>query len=284
MTIGEALEYIRLMLLSGDISETPSLDAQEILEKATGLHRPVLLTHPDKNLSEIEKQNILKMTERLMQHEPLPYILGEWGFFGNSFIVTSDVLIPRPETEMLVEKAIQWLKQNAKVRYAVDIGTGSGCIALSILKSLQDQEIYFYSTDISFDALLVARKNTIRMGFDRQNLLLQGDLASPVKGPLGLVCANLPYIPSERCKILNVAKTEPILALDGGRDGFEHYRKLFKDIQNKLLPKAIILCEIEYSQKNIALKAANSYFPKAQISVDNDYYGMPRILSIQIQE
>lgn len=281
MTIGEALEFIRQTLLSKDISETPSLDAQEILEKATGLHRPVLLSHPDKKLSDLEIQNVVEMTERLMMHEPLPYILGEWGFFGNSFVVTPDVLIPRPETEMLVEKAIRWLKENSEVKNAADIGTGSGCIALSILKSMQNREIYFTSVDISYDALLVAKKNSFQMGFEKQNFLVQGDLSSPFGGLFGLICANLPYIPSQRCKELDVAKTEPILALDGGYDGFELYRKLFRDIQNKLLPKAMILCEIEYSQKNLALKTAKSFFPCAKIEVEDDYCGMPRILSIE---
>jgi release factor glutamine methyltransferase len=284
MTIGEALEYIRQALLSMDISDTPSLDAQEILEKATGLHRPLLLSHPDKKLSEPEKQNILEMTERLIKHEPLPYILGEWDFFGNSFIVTADVLIPRPETEMLVEKAIRWLGENSDITNAADIGTGSGCIALSILKSMQNREIYFTSVDLSYHALLIAKKNSSRMGFEKRNLLVQGDLSNPLGGFFGLVCANLPYIPTQRCKELDVAKTEPILALDGGSDGFEQYRKLFNDIQNKLLPKAMILCEIEYSQKNLALKTAKAFFPSAKIEVEDDYSGMPRILSIETQE
>lgn len=283
-TIGEALEFVRQQLKSHAISDSPSLDAQAVLEKVTGLHRPALLSHPDRELSGIETETIHDLTKRLLNEEPLAYILGEWEFFGNPFIVTPDVLIPRPETELLVEEAIRWLGANPAVINAADIGTGSGCIAFSILNAFPDRVFSFTAVDISFSALRVAKLNAELLGLKDRIRLIQSNLSYPLAGPLDLICANLPYIPSKRCKELDVAKSEPLIALDGGFDGFDYYRQLFSDFRSKLSSRSLILCEIEYSQKNLASITAKTFFPDAEILVKEDLSGMPRLLSIRILE
>ncbi len=282
MTIGEALEWARLELKRHDVSDLPSLDAQLLLEQVTGLHRSAILTHPERDLSGDETESLQALVTRLLAGEPLPYVLGEWSFFGLSFLVTPQVLIPRPETEMLVETAIDWLKANPQVKCGADIGTGSGCIALSILSAFPDRDLYFSATDRSLPALRVARQNAQRLSLTGRVHCIQGNLSEPLQGPLSLVCANLPYIPSQRCRELDVAKNEPLLALDGGQDGFELYRALFTDLQSKIAAGGLILCEIEYSQRKIALETAQAFFPYAGITVRDDLSGMPRLLSIQL--
>ncbi|MHC1771843.1 MAG: peptide chain release factor N(5)-glutamine methyltransferase [Flexilinea sp.] len=284
LTVGEALDLVRQQLKSHAVSDSPSLDAQAVLEKVTGMHRPALLSHSDRELSDDETTTVLDLTNRLLNDEPLPYILGKWEFFGNPFIVTPDVLIPRPETELLVDEAIRWIGENPAVISVTDIGTGSGCIALSILNAYPDSVFNFFAVDISLPALRIAKSNAKLLKLGNRIRFIQSNLSYPLAGPIELVCANLPYIPSKRCKELDVAKTEPIIALDGGFDGFEYYRQLFFDLQSKLALRSLVLCEIEYSQKNIALTAAKAFFPEAEIMVKEDLSGMPRLLSIRNQE
>lgn len=284
MKIDEALEWIRQQLKQHHQSDSPSLDAQIILEKITGLHRPVLLSHPERDLSAAEAASVRELTGRLLTGEPLPYVLGEWPFFGHSFRVTPDVLIPRPETELLVEAAVDWLKEHPEVRTGADIGTGSGCIALSILAAFPERKLDFAGVDRSFPALRIAAENAARFGLSGRIRWVHGDLSMPLRAPLRLICANLPYIPSQRCLELDVSKTEPQIALDGGTDGFDLYRALFVDLQQKMAPDGLILCEIEYSQKKVALETAKTFFPKAGVIVREDLSGLPRILSIRFPE
>ena len=281
ISIGELLESTRLQLLNSGYSDSPSLEAQWIFEKATGLHRPEIFAHPERIPTVEQRKQIAEMTSAVISGEPLPYVLGEWSFFGNSFFVTPDVLIPRPETEMIVEKAIQWLEMHPFVTNFADIGTGSGCIAISIARYFSNRPLTAIAADRSLAALNIAQMNIDKFQLSGQILPVQADLTQAFAAPLHLVCANLPYIPSARCVDLEVSLHEPILSLDGGADGFDYYRLMLADLSRKMADEFLIFCEIDFTQKNISLSCAQHFFPEAQITIRDDYAGLSRILEIR---
>lgn len=276
MNLGDLIRRVSYDLK--DITEDAALEARLIIQKATGLSRPVLLSHPELEVSEEELQKILEMTSRRETGFPLPYILGEWEFYGHSFFVDPSVLIPRPETELLVEEAAGWLKMHPSVHSGFDIGTGSGCIAISLL--LERKNLQMTAVDLQRNALKTACKNAGRHNVSERFNAVQCNLFSAFTEPFSLLCANLPYIPSETCKTIDPARFEPISALDGGPDGFELYRLLFRQIADKMNKESLILCEIEYRQRETALQTAAGFFPNSRISVLNDLAGQPRVLKI----
>lgn len=259
-------------------SDEAGLEAQLILKKVTGLERPVLLSHPERLLTDSEKEEALALLEARKRGEPLPYLLGRWEFYGSSFRVNSSVLIPRPETELMVEAALGWLRKHPACHRFWDIGTGSGCIGISLLLARAD--LCCVAADISLTALRTARKNALDHGCSERFDPVCGDLSTALSGPVELVCANLPYIPSAGCDGLEAARYEPLNALDGGADGFDFYRVLFGELREKTADDFLILCEIEYSQRNLALRTAREYFPEAETLVEPDLAGLPRLLSI----
>ena len=261
-----------------EITDDAALEARLIIQKVTGLSRPVLLSRPERGITSAEYAGISEMCARRREGHPLPYLLGEWEFFGHSFNVDPSVLIPRPETELLVEQAAAWLKQNPEIRSGYDIGTGSGCIAVSLL--LEFPDLHMTAADIKQDALRTACGNAEKHGCRSRFFPVRADLFSPFRSGAQLICANLPYIPTETCKTIEPARFEPISALDGGEDGFELYRLLFTQLQNRINQKCLILCEIEYRQRETALSAAGSFFPDCRICVLNDLAGNPRLLKI----
>jgi release factor glutamine methyltransferase len=162
---------------------------------------------------------------RFENGEPLPYILGHWEFLGIEFGITPEVLIPRPETELLVEKAIAWLQESPVRRTVADVGTGSGIIAVSVAVHIPDAQVL--ATDISYQALRVARANarkfdvSSRIDFIQCDILPQHPDPLPTQGHFDLICANLPYIPTESLHRLPIYQREPTIALDGGEDGLD---------------------------------------------------------------
>src|SRR3972149_2769959 len=165
---GQALKDTRTRLIG--LSENPSLDAQVLLAQMLGQDRAWALAHLEAGLSAVQVQQWEQALARLESGEALPYVLGEWEFYGLKIALTPDVLIPRPETELLVETALSWLAANPKRRRAADIGTGSGCIAIALGVHVPDLELT--ASDISPRALDVARKNFLRYQlFDRVQLV-----------------------------------------------------------------------------------------------------------------
>ncbi len=282
ITIGDYLDRAQQRLRKSGCSDSPSLEAQWIIEKATGLHRSEFLTHPEVTPSAEAIGDSDNMIDAVIAGEPLPYVLGDWSFCGNSFIVSPAVLIPRPETELLVERAVRWIRENPQARLFADIGTGSGCIAVSILKLLSNPQIQGIASDISRSALKVARKNIKNHQLQNRLMLIQGSLADALAGSFDLICANLPYIPSGRCAELPVAQHEPLIALDGGADGFDYYREFLTNLKGKMAQRALIICEIDFTQKKLAADFAAECFPDARITIEKDYAGLSRILMIQI--
>ena len=275
--IGNALKFFSAEL--ADITVDPALEARLIIQKATGLSRPVLLCHPERELNSAELTEIEKMTARRKEGVPLPYILGEWEFYGRSFHVDPSVLIPRPETELLVEEASAWIRQHPAVRMVYDIGTGSGCIAVTLL--CEHSGIAAAAVDLHYNALAAAVRNAEQHHVRDRFCPVQADLFSAFIPEAELICANLPYIPSDTCRTIEPARFEPLSALDGGEDGFELYRKLFQQLSGKLKDESLILCEIEYRQEMLALKTAETFFPGRKVRVLKDLAGLPRLLLIE---
>lgn len=211
--------------------------------------------------------------------KPKQYVQGWTEFYKLRFLLTGDVLIPRPETELLVDAVLSYIKEYSPLKNPIlDLGTGAGPIAVSIAKNAPKVKII--ATDISKEALEVAKKNAQLHLVDKQIEFVQGDLLSNIKEEPEVIVTNLPYIPSARIPYLDssVKDFEPLIALNGGKDGFDFYRKLFKQInEKKWLPK-LLVGEIDYTQADIAVEEAQKYFPKAKAEVKLDLYHRQRIL------
>ncbi len=270
------------------ISPSPALDAQTLLAHITGKPREWLLAHPDYALSPEEQNALNEAISRLQKGEPLPYILGHWEFYGLDFLVTPAVLIPRPETELLVEHALDWLRArlgdtetNLLPPRVLEVGTGSGCIAIALAAALPS--LHITASDISADALEIARKNAARHNVAERIDFVQANLLeSPLTpAPFDLILANLPYIPTELLKTLPVSQSEPALALDGGEDGLSLMRGLLDAAPQHLAPGGMILLEIEASQGAAALSLAYDAFSQADIKLFQDLAGRDRLLAIQ---
>ena len=240
--------------------------------------REWMVTHGDDELSPDQLIQADRLMAKLLAGEPLPYLVGSKAFFGLDFIVTPGVLIPRPETEQLVEECIQWLEIHTHKRKIVDVGTGSGVIAVTLADHFDDANIT--AIDISPEALTIAKQNAQKYGVDQRIDFLQCDLFSGCSGRFDVIAANLPYIPSSTLRSLQVAQYEPLLALDGGNDGLDLIKKLLQQSTDKLEPGGVILLEIETSQAEAATQLADQYWPKAQKSILFDLAKHPRILKI----
>ena len=268
------------------LSDTAFLDASVLLAHILQKPRSWVLAHPEVTLTEEQQVQLNEALSRMESGEPFPYILGHWEFFGMDFEITPDVLIPRPETELLVEKAIAWLQESPARRTVADIGTGSGVIAVSIAVNIPDVNIL--ATDISPEALQVARRNARKFDVDRRLEFVQCDLLPPqpeiftTEQHLDLICANLPYIPRETLHGLPVYGREPTLALDGGEDGLDLFRRLMRLVPDWLAPNALILLEIEATRGIQALSLAYDMFSEAEIHLHQDLTGLDRLLEIAI--
>ncbi|MEW6717840.1 MAG: peptide chain release factor N(5)-glutamine methyltransferase [Chloroflexota bacterium] len=278
LIVGEALKRTKERLAPN--SETPSLDAQVLLAHILSRARAWVLSHPEATLTD-QQQHVLNLAVyRLENGEPLPYLIGKREFYGLDFSVNHNVLIPRPETELLVDQALEWLHKHPGKRRASDVGTGSGCIAVSLAVGIKNLQVI--ATDICAEALDIARANAQQHGVTRQIHFIQCDLLPPVNLPLDLVCANLPYIPQERLPELRNYGQEPALSLNGGPDGLTAIRRILKLIPPRTSPEALILLEIDHSQATAVTEIARQNFPTAEIHLTPDLGGYLRILSIQL--
>lgn len=268
------------------ISDTPALDASVLIAHIINKPRTWVMAHPELTLTSEQQNQLNASFARLENGEPFPYVLGHWEFFGMEFDITPDVLIPRPETELLVEKAISWLQESNVRRTVADVGTGSGVIAVSIAMHIPTAHIL--ATDISHQALLVAKKNASKFNvLDRINFI-ECDVLPPHPKSLStdehfdLLCANLPYIPTEALHKLPIYGREPTLALDGGKDGLKLFRKLMSIAPEWMAPNSLILLEIEATLGVKALSFACDMFSDARIQLHKDLTGRDRLLEIAI--
>lgn len=276
-TISTALAHTRQCITG--LSETPGLDAQVLLAHVCAKPKAWLLAHTEETLSPDQTLKLAQALAEITAGVPLPYVLGRWEFYGRSFIVTPDVLIPRPETELLVETALTWLAHHPGRERVAEAGTGSGCIAVSIAAELQTTTIT--ATDVSPQALAIAAANAEQHQVASQIEFIENDLLTGLEGPFDLVLANLPYIPAQALRRLPVYLHEPTLALDGGRDGLDLIRRLLHQLQPILAPGGAALLEIEAGQGDIVRDLARQTLSEVRVSVTHDLAGHPRLLTIQ---
>ena len=213
-TVGTALDDLILRLEKH--SDSPGLDAQEVLARVMHRTRSWVMAHPEAPLTPKRAAALETLVVGLERGEPLPYILGRWEFFGLAFEVTPDVLIPRPETELLVERAIGWLQAHPGFRHAADVGTGSGCIGIALAANIPDLQVM--GSDISPAAVKMAQRNAVKNGVGKRMEFLRCNLFPP-ETEYDLIVANLPYIPTKTLHKLPIYGREPTMALDGGADG-----------------------------------------------------------------
>ncbi len=283
-TLGEIIPALARRIRS----DWPELDIEVILSHVLDKPRTWVLAHPEQRLDAQQAHSLESAIHQLELGEPLPYILGRWEFFGLGFEVNPQVLIPRPETELMVEKAITWLRLSSGRRNIADVGTGSGCIGIAIAVHIPDVQIL--ATDLSLAALKVARRNARNhMVVDRLQLV-QCDLL-PLRsnrqsgGPLlDLICANLPYIPTRKLESLPVFGREPTLALNGGEAGLDLIQKLLKIAPSWLAPRGKLLLEIEASLGLKVVGLAYDAFSEAEIQLHPDLTGRDRLLEISLKD
>lgn len=250
-----------------------------LLAEVMSVSRTSLLAHPETAFDSATAKLYWERVERCRRGAALPYVLGWWEFYGRRFRLTPDVLIPRPETELLVEHAIRALGRRRGRRRVIDVGTGSGCIAVSLAVEVPRLEIW--ATDLSRPALDVARENGAALAPDHPIAFIQADLLEPLRGPFDLVCANLPYVPTSKLGLLPVATREPNLALDGGADGLQAVRRLLRQLPSVLAQDGVALVEIESESGTAALDAARKSLPRARLSLERDLAGADRLLVIE---
>jgi release factor glutamine methyltransferase len=266
-------------------SDSATLDAHVLLAHVLGRSRTWVLAHPEARLSQKQESALKALLARIEGGEPLPHILGHWEFFGMDFDITPDVLIPRPETELLVERALEWLLSHPDQHRVMDVGTGSGCIAVALASRVPGLRVV--ATDLSIKALDVARCNAIKFGGAHQIAYVQCDLVPPRPKSLptadqfDLIVANLPYIPTKTLEGLEVYRREPTLALDGGADGMDLIRRLVAEAPGWLAPAGAMMLEIEASQGMTAVALIYDTFPNATIHLTRDLAGHDRLLDIQ---
>jgi len=260
------------------ISDSPVLDASVLLARITNKSRTWVMAHPELSLTTEQQDQLNDSLMRLERGESFPYVLGQWEFFGLSFEVTPDVLIPRPETELLIEKAIDWLHKNPKRRNVADVGTGSGAIAIALAVNLPNANIL--ATDISPKALEVAKRNAEKHSVAKSINFIECDLL-PEQTQIDLLCANLPYIPTKTLHTLSIYGHEPTLALDGGTNGFELIQRLMQISTKSLGPNSLMLLEIEATLGRQAVELAQHILPNTNIQLHKDLTGRDRLLEIE---
>jgi len=260
--------------------EDAHLEAELLLRHVLGLDRTELYINIKRKLSPEQVSRFSNLAERRLQYEPAAYICGHKEFFDIDLEVNPHVLIPRPETETLVEKAIALAGTTLpRPCLAADIGTGCGAIAIAL--ALNASRIKIYATDISTNSLEIAKRNCELHGVADRITMLHGDLLNPLPQPVHLILANLPYVRESDQLSPEISKFEPVLALNGGIDGLEVISRLLPQAKEKLLPGGILLLEIGCDQGQKALKLAQEHYPKAMVSITLDLSGHDRILYIE---
>lgn len=249
------------------------LDARLLLEFICHTDRNALYAHGDQEIEDEKMQDFLQLIEKRAVHIPLQHLTGEQNFMGLDFLVNEHVLIPRQDTEILVEEIMRDLHDGIRI---LDMCTGSGCILLSLLHYSNDCS--GVGVDVSEDALAVARQNADRLA-EKQAVFIQSDLFEKVEGSFDLIVSNPPYIRSQEIAGLmpEVREHEPHLALDGKDDGLHFYREIIKGAMPHLKRGGQLFFEIGYDQGEAvqALLAANGY---TEIAVVKDYAGLDRVV------
>ena len=267
-------------LLAAAGCDSPRLDSEVLLAHVLDQDRAWLYAHPEHILSPTQSSAYQTLVSRRDRREPVAYLTGHKEFYAFDFFVTPDVLIPRPETEVLVERAIHWVKTSYVSGAVVDVGTGSGAIAVTLARHLP--QIQVIATDTSPGALAVARHNAARHGVANRVFPLQANLLAPLE-PLGLIVANPPYVSEAELSTaaLEVARWEPRAALCGGPDGLAVIRRLLSMASRRMSPGAALFVEIGAGQGCDVLELVRHYLPGATVEIAKDYANRDRLLFVQ---
>lgn len=284
VTVGRAV-VAGTQRLAGAGLDTPRLDSEVLLGHVLGFDRAQLYTHADRLLTDGERGRFEDLIDRRFRHEPVAYLVGRKAFYGIELAVDPRVLIPRPETELLVDLALDLLASvdhGAERHIVADVGTGSGAIALSI--AANTSRAHLYATDISHVALALAAENARRLGLADRVTFLQGDLLESVPQPVHLIIANLPYIAEDEWSSLqpDIAEFEPALALSGGPDGLDLIRRLLAQAPAYLRPHGALLLEIGSRQGAEVAKLVAAALPGASVEVLMDYAYQDRIVRVMV--
>lgn len=263
--------------------ESAELDAELLLAHAISRPREHVYTQDDLPLTTAQRKTYRQLLARRASREPVAYLTGVREFYGLPLDVTRHVLIPRPETETLVELALAALRRSQQARpRIVDVGTGSGAIALALAKHATHARVT--AVDVSSEALNLARQNATRLKLAQRISFRRSDLLSHVKGPVDLVCANLPYLTNQQLRELptDVRDYEPNLALSGGPDGLFWYERLLRQLPAVASDGAVLLCEIGPNLKQGFERLAATVAPKAKLRFYPDLAGRIRVAELQL--
>ena len=286
-TIREAIDQATQSLILAK-RDNARLDAQVLLSSVLLVERSYLYTYPDQVLTSEQNQLFREFIQRRSQDEPVAYLVGHKEFYGLDFLVDKRVLIPRPETELLVDvtlKVCSKMLEAGHMPVIADIGTGSGIIPIT-LAVLEPRLPYVYAIDISSDALEVASENCHRHQVEDRVRLLQGDLLEPLPEPVDVVTANLPYVGTDESEDipLDVKAYEPHIALFSGPLGLDLLLRFFQSMQQsqKLKTGATILLEIGYRQTDALNSIIRDTLPQATLTFTKDLAGWNRVLQVRI--
>ncbi len=262
------------------VTEFPSIEVNSIAAHALQKSTAWIAAHPETRLDQNQLALLDKAVDRLIKGEPLSYITGKRFFYDLELSVDQRVLIPRPETELLVELAIDWIDSNPGRNNVADVGTGSGAIAIVLAHRFPT--LHITAIDRSAQALALAESNAAEHHVVEQITFKHTDLLDGIDTRFDLILANLPYIPTQELENLPELMYEPRYALDGGTDGLEFIRKLINTCEKKLLPKGCMILETQYNQDIVVSQIAANQFPLAKISVHQDLASLPRVVKIHL--
>jgi len=254
--------------------ENARLESEILLRHILNISRTQLYLDLDKIIKQRQSEDFFKLIKRRLNGEPSAYITGVKEFYGNEFNVDRRVLIPRPESELLIEKALE-IAHNLKSPVIADIGTGSGAIAISI--SLKLPEAKIYATDFSLQALEVAHNNCLKHGVADRVTLLEGNLLEPLPEAVDIIIANLPYVKKED---MPTGNHEPAIALDGGENGTLQIEKLLSMVADKLRPGGSLLIEIGMGQAKHITELIKNPYPDTTLEVFRDLAGIKRAIRV----
>jgi release factor glutamine methyltransferase len=280
-TIQKLLNWVAEYLKNKGV-DSPRLSAELLLSHVLGLRRIELYTQFDRIVSDEHLDRLHDLVERAGRQEPIAYLAGKTEFYSLELEVTSDCMIPRPETELLVERAVEFLRMRKGKQFVCDLCTGSGCIAAAIAKNFSDCRII--ATDISDAALSVAAKNIEKHGLKEKVKLLCGDLFDPIMpqldaGGFDLIVCNPPYVSADEFEKLDksVRDYEPRVALFAGDNGLDIYRRIIDKVGQFLKPDAALMLEIGCEQAQPVRELLEKAGCFGEIIIEKDLYGHDRL-------
>jgi release factor glutamine methyltransferase len=263
--------------------EDADLEAEVLLRHVLGQQRPQLYAHLQDDLDDTHDAALQALVERRLAHEPTAYIVGHREFYGLELETTPVALIPRPETELLVEEALRAASASAEARppLIVDVGCGCGAIAVALAHHLPEAVVY--ALDASAEALALAARNASKLRLSERIRFLQGDLLDPLPEPADVIVANLPYVKSSDWETLppEIREHEPQAALDGGPTGTEAVERLLRGAPRHLREGGALLAEIGWDEGEHVAEVARECFPGARVAVKKDLAGLDRLLVVE---